>query len=105
MLGHVEPSAKLTLSERDDFIRAAQVMEFHSRKRVKPQQAMNGMLSNRQDGSLYSNENLHEGAKKTYRRWTPYERHTLLMGVFIYGLRDLPSLAGMLDDRSTSQVS
>ncbi len=82
---HVDPSAKFSNSERDEFLRVAQVLCARHKQ--------------------HTTENK-EGAKpkRNYKRWSPNEIHNLLVAISICGTRDLQNLEMLVASRSASQV-
>jgi hypothetical protein len=81
----VEPGAQFSSSERGDWLQVAQLLELRDRQQ--------------------KSENRKTKPKRNYQMWTAPERYLLLLGIALYGPKAYDLIAGLLEDRSMSQVS
>ena len=82
VLGHTNPSYKFTASERNEFLAVVELLE--ERKRHLGQQS--------------------NAAKRNYKRWSPDEKHTILIVSVLYGLKHQSKVSEFLTNRNENQI-
>ena len=113
-LKHMGPSSKLSAKERESYSRAAKYLRERYNaltakdgpKRAKVGEAGLGSRVGQSSGEAAGGAEA-EGdpvqKTRTYQRWSPEERHTLLLGIGVYGL-DEQKIAGLLNNRTKDTV-
>lgn len=87
-LEHIYLNSKYSDTEKQEFLKATQVLEVRHRQRNQEN----------------STGRIEDGHKRCYRRWTPYEKYTVCLAIYLCGHNNVKDIADILGDRTTSQV-
>ena len=127
-LGHVDLSSKFDVTEKEEFVRATQVLELRYREYNRQQDKnkfLQKIINNRgtsgynsvigQNAVLTGNNKLYQtlsesnsnsnSNRRTYRRWSDAERHLVCIGILLYGPSKNTAITQLFSDRNGMQVS
>ena len=123
-LGHVDLSSKFDVTEKEEFVRATQVLELRYREYNRQQDknkflqkiinsrgtsgynSVMGPSSNSiLDSKLLQTLNESNSNRRLYKRWSDAERHLICIGILLYGPSKNTAITQLFPDRNASQVS
>ena len=88
-MNHVEPSADMSIQDREDFVHVAQFIDITERK-LKVE--------------LTKRDEKPKKTKRLYDMWSPCDRYMLLIGIALFGDKKYKLITQLFKSRSDGQV-